>query len=226
MPKSETEITSGLSWLEKLLQLYKKYGIWNIFKALLVLLLVSFTIRICIRPEFLFDKYVEYMKSIHTQELQIRTEKDQQIKNLLPTYLYRYRADRVWIIQYHNGIMDWQHGTMRFELCRNNIPSIKDQYNGFNLTWLNLPYYLMEHEMFIGDTASLQELDHVLYTQFVKNKISYIACTVIRDSNNYPIGIFGVTWCCSPSDIEQQREKIMAYLIESRIELRKFIQID
>lgn len=30
--------------------------------------------------------------------------------------------------------MDWQHGTMRFELTRSNLEPIQTQYNDFNLT--------------------------------------------------------------------------------------------
>lgn len=108
------------------------------------------------------------MTQRHVKELHKRTEYDQQIKSLLPVYLYKYHADRVWIIQYHNGIMDWQHGTMRFELCNDEVESIKNQYDDFNLTWINLPYYLKENEVFIGDIVKLDSIDSTLYTQLEK----------------------------------------------------------
>lgn len=224
MAKTKPDIDSGLSWLERILQLCKEYGVFNILKGLFILIMLSLTLRICYNPSFLFDKYTDYMTQRHAKELHKRTEYDQQIKNLLPVYLYKYHADRVWIIQYHNGIMDWQHGTMRFELCNDEVESIKNQYNDFNLTWINLPYYLKTNEVFIGDIVKLDSIDSTLYTQLKKNNVQYLACTIIKDNSGYPIGILGVTWKNIPSNIDSLQNKIHNYLIDDRADIKTLIQ--
>lgn len=224
MAKTKPDINSGLSWLERILQLCKEYGVFNILKGLFILIILSLTLRICYNPSFLFDKYTDYMTQRHTKELYERTEYDQQVKSLLPVYLYKYHADRVWIIQYHNGIMDWQHGTMRFELCNDDVESIKNQYNDFNLTWINLPYYLKENEVFIGDMVKLDSIDSTLYTQLKKNDVQYLACTIIKDSSGYPIGILGVTWKNIPPNIDSLQNKIHNYLIDDRADIKTLIQ--
>lgn len=224
MAKTKPDINSGLSWLERILQLCKEYGVFNILKGLFILIILSLTLRICYNPSFLFDKYTDYMTQRHTKELHKRTEYDQQVKSLLPVYLYKYHADRVWIVQYHNGIMDWQHGTMRFELCNDDVESIKNQYNDFNLTWINLPYYLKENEVFIGDMGKLDSIDSTLYTQLKKNDVQYLACTIIKDSSGYPIGILGVTWKNIPPNIDSLQNKIHNYLIDDRADIKTLIQ--
>lgn len=224
MAKTKPDINSGLSWLERILQLCKEYGVFNILKGLFILIMLSLTLRICYDPSFLFDKYTDYMTQRHTKGLYKRTEYDQQVKSLLPVYLYKYHADRVWIIQYHNGIMDWQHGTMRFELCNDDVESIKNQYNDFNLTWINLPYYLKENEVFIGDMVKLDSIDSTLYTQLKKNDVQYLACTIIKDSSGYPIGILGVTWKNIPPNIDSLQNKIHNYLIDDRADIKTLIQ--
>lgn len=224
MAKTKPDINSGLSWLERILQLCKEYGVFNILKGLFILIMLSLTLRICYNPSFLFDKYTDYMTQRHIKELYERTEYDQQVKSLLPVYLYKYHADRVWIIQYHNGIMDWQHGTMRFELCNDDVESIKNQYNDFNLTWINLPYYLKENEVFIGDMVKLDSIDSTLYTQLKKNDVQYLACTIIKDSSGYPIGILGVTWKNIPPNIDSLQNKIHNYLIDDRADIKTLIQ--
>lgn len=224
MAKTKPDIDSGLSWLERILQLCKEYGVFNILKGLFILIMLSLTLRICYNPSFLFDKYIDYMTQRHAKELYKRTEYDQQIKSLLPVYLYKYRADRVWIIQYHNGIMDWQHGTMRFELCNDEVESIKNQYNDFNLTWINLPYYLKTNEVFIGDMVKLDSIDSTLYTQLKKNNVQYLACTIIKDNSGYPIGILGATWKNIPPNIDRLQNKIHNYLIDDRADIKTLIQ--
>lgn len=224
MAKTKPDIDSGLSWLERILQLCKEYGVFNILKGLFILIMLSLTLRICYNPSFLFDKYTDYMTQRHAKELHERTEYDQQIKSLLPVYLYKYHADRIWIIQYHNGIMDWQHGTMRFELCNDEVESIKNQYNDFNLTWINLPYYLKTNEVFIGDMVKLDSIDSTLYTQLKKNNVQYLACTIIKDNSGYPIGILGVTWKNIPPNIDRLQNKIHNYLIDDRADIKTLIQ--
>ena len=224
MAKTKPDIDSGLSWLERILQLCKEYGVFNILKGLFILIMLSLTLRICYNPSFLFDKYTDYMTQRHAKELHERTEYDQQIKSLLPVYLYKYHADRIWIIQYHNGIMDWQHGTMRFELCNDEVESIKNQYNDFNLTWINLPYYLKTNELFIGDMVKLDSIDSTLYTQLKKNNVQYLACTIIKDNSGYPIGILGVTWKNIPPNIDRLQNKIHNYLIDDRADIKTLIQ--
>lgn len=224
MAKTKPDIDSGLSWLERILQLCKEYGVFNILKGLFILIMLSLTLRICYNPSFLFDKYTDYMTQRHAKEIHKRTEYDQQIKSLLPVYLYKYHADRIWIIQYHNGIMDWQHGTMRFELCNDEVESIKNQYNDFNLTWINLPYYLKTNEVFIGDMVKLDSIDSTLYTQLKKNNVQYLACTIIKDNSGYPIGILGVTWKNIPPNIDRLQNKIHNYLIDDRADIKTLIQ--
>lgn len=224
MAKTKPDIDSGLSWLERILQLCKEYGVFNILKGLFILIMLSLTLRICYNPSFLFDKYTDYMTQRHAKELHKRTEYDQQIKSLLPVYLYKYHADRIWIIQYHNGIMDWQHGTMRFELCNDEVESIKNQYNDFNLTWINLPYYLKTNEVFIGDMVKLDSIDSTLYTQLKKNNVQYLACTIIKDNSGYPIGILGVTWKNIPPNIDRLQNKIHNYLIDDGADIKTLIQ--
>lgn len=220
--KKQPNIDSGLSWLGTLLNYIKQYGVFNIIKATMLLIILSFSLRLCFDPEYIFERYNKFVIEKHNIELQERAELDRQIKNNLPTYLYKYRADRVWIIQYHNGIMDWQHGTMRFELTRSNLEPVQTQYNDFNLTWLNLPYYLKDHNLFVGDLNELQKYDRVLYEQLVKNNVAYLACILIKDNTGKDIGIFGVTWASIPKDIDV--ETIVQRLCTDSGEIKYLIQ--
>lgn len=194
MAKKQHDLSSGLSWLGTILQYIRDYGVYSIFKALIIMFMLSVTLWICYDPTFLFDKYSEYMSQKHSQELLNRIDDDKKVKDLLPRLLYMSGADRVWVIQYHNGISDWLYGSMRFELCRENTHSIKEQYDNFHLSWLNLPDYLKTHNQFIGNLTTLEQIDHILYDRFGKNNVEYLACVLLKDDTGAPTGILGFTW--------------------------------
>jgi hypothetical protein len=64
------------------------------------------TLRVIYDPGYLFEKYTEYSKYRHKQELEDRSILDSKVKDVLPGYLYKYDCDRVWVIVYHNGTAD------------------------------------------------------------------------------------------------------------------------
>lgn len=208
----------NLSWLEKLLKFKEKYGIWNIISSLLLLFISSLVLKLCVNPTFLFDKYREYYSQTHEIDLNKRSEKDEKLKKLLPSLLSKYKADRIWIIQYHNGTLDWEHGTMRFEYCNPELSPIINQYDNFNLSWFNFPYYLKDHNMFIGDLKDIEELDKTLYLRLSKNGTKYLACILIRNENHKPTEIFGISWNYIPND--SIKSKIEYNLIEDRCEIK------
>ena len=220
MAKNESEITIGLGWLDTILKTIKKYGVLEIIKALLLLFFVSITIRICVDPGFLFEAWSEWSKRNHDKELVERNEKDEKLKNTLSQFLYKYHADRVFVIQYHNGTKDWQHGTMRFEKCLPNTVSMKSDYVNFNLTWLDLPFYLKENDLFIGSMNELESIDPVLHSQLVNKNVDYLACVLIRNEYGEPHGIFGATWPKTDIDISTRVSKIHDYLLEDKMIVR------
>lgn len=212
-------ITAGLGWLDTILKTIKKYGIMEIIKAMLTLMLLSLTIRICIDPYFLFEMYQNWYRENHNVELVERSEQDSLLKEQFELWVHKYHADRIFLIQYHNGTKDWQHGTMRFEKCVNAV-SIKEDYVDFNLTWLDMPYYLKENETFIGSIEDLKLIDPVLHGQLAPFGVDYMAFIVVRDESGEAQGIFGCTWPKNEIDMSLKANKIHDYLIEDRIKVR------
>lgn len=159
--------------------------------------------------------------------MQKQSDADLHLKQLLPGYLYKYRADRVWVIQYHNGVSNWEHGTMRFELCAEGVTSVKDQYVNFCLTWMNMPYLLKTdeslHGMFVGDLDEIASVDPWLAAIFKRNGVKYLACILIKDSHEKPLGVYGATYAEAPS--VGFVEKIKRYMSEDKIEIRTLLKV-
>ena len=61
---------------------------------------------------------------------------------------------------------------------------------------------------------------------FEKNGIKYLACTVIKDSSGYPMGVFGITWETIPPNIDSLKDKIHNYLIDDRGDIKPLIQVN
>lgn len=221
--KKQPDLTNGLSWLGSILNFMKEHSGWDIIKACLLLIIASLTLRICANPDFLFERYTEWIRKNHTIETELRETADQKIKQMLPTMLYKYHADRVWITQYHNGVSDWKYGSMRFEMTKPGIPAVKEQFDHIHMSWLTLPEYLKNNEVFIGTIEEFKNLDPTLGEWFIETDCEYVACTLLRDADNYPVGILGFMWN-QEIPVENVNEKIRGYLFEDRIKLKPYVK--
>lgn len=209
-------IEPNLSILDAMLGYVKEYGVINIIKSMMLLFIFGVMVHIIYNPGALITKYTAYLEAEHQKELQQRAKYDLALKRELPKLLARYHADRVWLIQYHNGTKDWQHGTLRFECCNDGIRSIVSQYDNFPLTWLELPYHLQDHELFIGTTEDLKKIDPFLAMRFEENNTQFCACIILRSKEGYPSGVLGVSWNAIPPGGNIINQKIRDRLLTDR----------
>ena len=188
-----------------------------------LILIILFSCRIYYNPSSLFEKFEECNNRIrqkHELELVQHANTDKKIKELLSIYLNKYQGNRVWIIQYHEGADNYTCGSMRYELCDKKTISVKYLYNNFYLCWLELPYYLHIHNSFIGSIKELEQIDTTLYNLLCRNNTKYIICKLIRDYNNVPIGIFGISYLYTlpgkslEADLQQDYVELQKLMLE------------
>lgn len=91
---------------------------------------------------------------------------------------------------------------------------------------MDLPYYLKENDVFIGNIDELRSIDGFLAKQLEKNKVEYLACVLIRNDSNIPIGIFGVTYGTIPDDIDQFKIKLERSLFVDKGTIQHLIQMN
>ena len=124
-----------LGFLEKALKLIEKYGLFKIFKALCVIAL--FVYVMCngativenivekVTKETLRDENVEKDR-MHDIAMERRQEIKPLIDNILMSTLNQLNADRVFIIEMHNGTnntsgLPFLYGEMTYETVADNI---------------------------------------------------------------------------------------------------------
>lgn len=211
MTKTKPNIDSGLSWIGTILKYMKEYGFWNIIKSCILLIFIILTLNICYNPSFLFKRFEEYSNRIHTSAKDVRMNNDGKIQQILPNLLSEIKSDRVWIIQYHNGTSDWNFGSMRFELCAENIEPIKWHYDNFHLSWLELPVYLKYNRFYADSVTNLKEVDCALHDILLKRGVKYIA-TIEINNRQESLGILGCTWERTPNMSDSEiRSKLSRY---------------
>lgn len=192
-----------LGWFEKVMEFTKKYSIWEIVRTLLLISVIYIFAQILFNPEKIYEKYMEYVNTRHSEKLELRMANSHQIQDELKVLRLETGAKRVVICELHNG----QENVSGFPFMRISATyeatggdySVTDFYQNLQIT--NFPIFnlLYEEEIYCGMVADLKEIDTKLYHKLMANEAGYIHIEPIIGGNG-TIGFLVLTWDDKPEN--------------------------
>ena len=152
----------------------------------------------------------------HDRAVEKRYENSPKIDKILNEVLYKYGADRVCIVEMHNGTknvagLPFIYGEMTYETCRDGILPVDADYTQFNLSRLSFPTFMFEHNAFCGAMNEVNRIDDKFAERLMVNNSTYLCGYTLHGSTNV-IGYFGVIWCGgAPEETNQLMKDLAAY---------------
>lgn len=198
----QENIDKNMSFLQKLLNLQKKYGFFDIIKSLILLLITGYVVFFTLNPTYLLDKIEKFKVDKDNVAISKRVQSDKDVRLILEKLLESTDADRAWLIEFHNGSsniatgLPFLYGSMRIETTRDSILNIEDDYSDFSLSRYPLTYKLMQEGYFYGSVDSIINIDKRLYYKMKSNNVNEFAALTLYD-NDSPIGVIGLSFCMS-----------------------------
>lgn len=200
--KTGTPHDEHFTILGKMLALMTKYGVWNIIKALI--LIVSFAIamysitHIDDLVQRAFIEQNENNLSHHDAVMKHRNEIKPKVDGLLEDVLDNINADRVFVLEFHNGTnnlsgLPFMYGEITYEVCRKGVEPVGDDYGTISLSRFSLPYHMNNYNYFIGSIDSLETMDVKLSYRMRSNNASYVCISNMYGVYNN-IGYVGATY--------------------------------
>ena len=175
----------GLGVIDKALEMVQKYKMVTIFKAIFIIILAAATIGFVNHPTWVFEKYQEWENKQHTQKLTHRLEHNEKLHILTEKLLYRVNADRVLLLELHNGNsglggFPFAKCSATYEALNDGIVPVADQYQELNLSLMPFAHKLFQEGYWCGDTQDLKEIDKALCYRMLGNDTSHFAGVVIQ----------------------------------------------
>lgn len=157
----------------------------------------------------------------HTIGTEIRSEASSKINSRLLKMTIAMGADRAFILEMHNGKenptnLPFNYVDMTYEEINDAngcVEYISDGFENLNMGRYNFPYYITEHNFFIGDVEAFKAIDKKMGYRLIDEEVGYIALVLIKTSKE--IGFLGVTYKDKPEmDDEELHGKICTYVQE------------
>lgn len=175
----------GISLIERVLGLVKKYTMYDFLKSFILILMISAIIGFITNPGYIFDKYKEWQDKHHTELLEKRMVNNEKLHILAEKLLYKVNADRVLILELHNGLssnsgLPFAKCSATYEAINEDVIPISDQYQDVNLSLMPFATELFNKGYWCGDVNQLKEIDRALCYKMLGNDTSHFAGCVIR----------------------------------------------
>jgi len=206
-----------LGFLEKIIKIINKYGVFKVFQALCVIGIfvylmynahnVGQAVQNIVRTEI--ENHNEKAEQEHNDALIVRQKIKPKIDSILTDALTIMNADRVFVMEMHNGNnntsgLPFLYGEMTYEQVRNGVSHIDDDYLNLNLSRFTFPLYLEHEHLWQGTTEDLSKIDDKLSKRLLSNDVSYLAIIQIHGLSNF-IGYFGVSYCNDKTPIDKKQ---------------------
>ena len=197
--KRQGNTSTGVSLLERVLKITKNYSFIEIIKAIVVIMFMGYTMVFTFNPDYIFNKYESKKAKEHSENLMMRLNNSVVVKTELENLLHSTEADRAFLIEFHNSIKSvegfpYAYGSMNYEVVRDSVDYISDEYTNFSLTKYDFIPYMLKNNLYIGDIEAIKSIDNRLYYKFLSNNINDMALIVI-EGVELPLGILGISYC-------------------------------
>ena len=179
----------------KFIEHFKKNVGWWIGGA--VYGLTVFFFYIIISQGFIFDSYKEKLDKDHKKSVEYRMKSTPIIINYLNSCAIESGANRVFIMEYHNGKsnstgLQWQFADLTFS----NNNTEHSMYNYVDMPLTDSPHVLHLHKntFFVGTMDELKMIDRKLALRMESNDYQYCAMMMIYGSKLEPIGYLALSF--------------------------------
>jgi hypothetical protein len=175
----------GLTLVERVLGLVKKYSIFDFIKSFFLILIIAGLVGFISHPTYIFEKYQEWQEKEHAERIEKRMKNNEKLHIMSEKLLYKVGAKRVMILELHNGLennagMPFSKCSATYEALNENVKPISDQYQNTNLSLMPFASYLFEKGYWCGDVEDLKEIDRGLYFKMKSNETEHLAACVVE----------------------------------------------
>lgn len=189
-------------FIERMVRLVDKYGIFKMIQALFVLFAFCYIMynvsNLDSIVEDVFTSQNSERKSRHDEAVELRRAIKPEVDLILESTLLQVNADRVFVVEMHNGTnsvagLPFIYGEMTYEEVKNGVQHIDEDYTSVNLSRFTFPMILEERHMWCGTITDLEEVDGKLAARLKSNDVKYLAIIQMFGVSN-ELGYYGFSY--------------------------------
>lgn len=225
MPKREgIEPGSIIKWIQDMSCVISEYGVVKVLSSIILLAIAICVFTIVVNPDIIFKKFNEYQEKTEMLNRDYRKQSDPLIRSELKEILYDISADRVSVLEFHNGrknpsSLGFYYAEMTYEQTKLGVDGVFPQYKSINLSLLNISTILYRDGHWHGSIDEYMQIDQNAASAIKANGTNYIGYTLLE--GDVEIGLICVSFKEEPDwDLVDRKLKRSCSKITSWLEYK------
>lgn len=205
-PQGSNNVGNALNWIEKLGGLIKNIGLQNVIMTIMVLFLVIVVGQAAFNPSGFIKRIEEVQIKQHTESVLKRIEADPEINAQMAALKAEISADRVIILETHNGgsnltNLPFLYVDLTYCLPKKDMEWLEPEYKNIRLSRYPLAYHLYNEGYWSGPLEDMEVIDPELYLRIKKDGATYFGGVMIYGNDGVPCGLLCVEYTGSTENL-------------------------
>ena len=236
MKMSPEQVDKVIGLMERVKAFIDKHGLKGTFTTLLTVFIAACVGYCVFNPGVVFEKVKEIQVEQHNEAVKARLDADPKIRAYLMEMRAELQADRVYILETHNGgsnlaNLPFLYVDLTYAEPKQNLGWLEMEYNNLRLSRYPWSAYMYNHGYWVGHISEIGKIDSELNQRLSKEGVVYMGMVLMYGEDLMPSGTLGVVYETEedrPNDVEimrilQKYSNTISNLIENKIEPRKRI---
>lgn len=204
IPQGSNNAGNVLGWLEKLSGLIQKSGLHNLFLTIMMLFLVIIVGYCAFNPGSMIKKIEEVQSKQHTEAVMKRLKSEPRIRENLVNLKMETGADRVFILETHNGGsnlagLPFLYVDLTYAEPQRLLTWMESEYRNVRLSRYPWATKMYQDTFWYGPIDDIMAIDPELYYRLQKEDVKYMGMMIMYGVYN-PSGAIGIVYTSETKD--------------------------
>lgn len=195
IPQGSNNAGNALNWLEKILELEKKFGLRSIFSSFLILFIAIIVGTFAFNPGLAVKAIERVQDQAHAERSEIRREGSPAVKEYLIDLREELSSSRTFLFEAHNGGtnlngLPFLYIDMTYDEPLKSQPKIQDEFKNVSQTRYDFIDMCYRSGFWYGTIEEIKDIDTELYYRYQKYGVKKVAFMVIY-GERLPYGAIG-----------------------------------
>lgn len=196
--KNIPNVGETISWFERVSLFLKKTGLKDIFLTVMVLFIFIVIGYVAFNPTGTVERFERVIEQKHTESVMKRLNNEPTIRQNLIELKNELNADRVYILETHNGGtnlagLPFLYVDLTYAEPRTSLTWLESEYKNVRLSRYPWASALYENNFWGAPIEDLESLDPELYHRLKSEGAVYMAAIMMYGTHN-PSGVIGVVY--------------------------------
>lgn len=190
-------ISAVVKYISDMINVIANHGIWKVLEVIIITMMLTMALN----PEIILKLAEREKTELSKAKKEFRKLNDPIIRSELHDVIYEVGACRASVLEFHNGKenpsgLGFFYADMNYEIVKEGLPFISEQYTNINLSLLELPNVLYKDGYWYGNVEALKALDPKLGSMIESNGTKWIAFLLLEGS--VELGILEISFAEEP----------------------------